>query len=356
VAPRLKVRRVMSQEDRKRPSVFMRLKTGEKFVANALFEPDPTPSDENPGYFEYMDHYDATANQYVPCAGDQCPFCRVNDNPSTRAMTVWYFPENDVNDRIKVFTMNFSTTEDISDIAEEEDGIFGKSFRVKRLSDKGEYRVRPMSEKPLTKAAAKKIMSDPNFPNLEEIVDRQLKAQWERLKAAEMLEEDDDDEDEDDEDTTPATARKGRAKVADPEEDEDVDEDEEEDEEEEDVEDEEDEDEDEEEEDDEDEDEDEDEAEAEDEEEEAEVISGTYAVVTTDEANETVTVKVGSDESEIWLSEGMELDFDEIKKGTKMKVEAVQDDDGDWVASEISVVKATRKATGGTTKARTARK
>ena len=102
------VRRVVSKEDRKRPSVFMRLKTDEMFRAIALFEPDPEVED-NPGYFEYYDHWDEQGRQYVPCAGDKCPFCAANDNPSTRALTVWHFPDNDANDQIKVFTMNYST-------------------------------------------------------------------------------------------------------------------------------------------------------------------------------------------------------------------------------------------------------
>jgi hypothetical protein len=321
----------------------MRLKTGEKFLGYALFEPDPTPNEENPGYFEYMDHYDQTANQYVPCAGEQCPFCRVNDNPSTRAMTVWYFPDNDKGDQIKVFTMNFSTTEDVADIAEEEDGILGKKFRVKRLSDKGEYRVRPMSDKKLSKTDLKKLFADANFPSLEEIVDRQLKAQWERLKAADLLDDTDDDDDDDDEVEETPKARKGKA-APEPDEDdddetEDDDEDENDDEEEDDDSDDDDDDDEESEDEDDDEDEEEESSDDDDEEDDSEKLNGDFVVVSTDEANETVTVKVGKAEVEIWLSQGMEIDYDEVKKGTKLNVVAVQDDDGDFVASEISVVK-----------------
>ena len=110
----LTIRRVKSKEDRKRPSVFMRLKADESFKAVALFEPDPE-LDKNEGYYEYYDHYDKQGNSYVPCAGDQCPFCSANDNPATRALTVWYFPENDKGDQIKVFTMNYSTLTDMSE-------------------------------------------------------------------------------------------------------------------------------------------------------------------------------------------------------------------------------------------------
>src|SRR5262245_59862046 len=100
------VRKVTSKEDRRRPSVFMRLKTDEAFKGIALFEPDPELKD-NPGYLEYYDHWDQQGQQYVPCAGEDCPFCAANQNPSTRALTVWYFPEApDEKDKIKVFTMN----------------------------------------------------------------------------------------------------------------------------------------------------------------------------------------------------------------------------------------------------------
>jgi hypothetical protein len=135
------IRTVRNKEDRKRPSVFMRLKAEESFRGHALFEPDPELAD-NPGYYEYYDHFDKQGNTYVPCAGDKCPFCAANDNPSTRAMTLWYFPGADVKDQIKVFTMNYSTINDITDEAEEEDGILGKVIRIKRLSDKGDYKVK----------------------------------------------------------------------------------------------------------------------------------------------------------------------------------------------------------------------
>ena len=175
------IRRVKSKEDRRRPSVFMRLKEGEYFRAVAMFEPDPE-ADNNPGYYEYYDHYDKQANQYVPCAGDKCPFCAANDNPSTRALTVWYYPDADVKDQIKVFTMNYSTIADITDESEEEEGILGRTVRIKRMNDKGEYKVKIISGKPLTQKELKKVkaLMDEKFPDgLEALVERQLKAQME---------------------------------------------------------------------------------------------------------------------------------------------------------------------------------
>ena len=81
----MRIRTVRNKEDRKRPSVYLRLKADESFRGVALFNPDPELSEkgENPGYYEYYDHYDKQGNTYVPCAGEDCPFCAANDNPSS---------------------------------------------------------------------------------------------------------------------------------------------------------------------------------------------------------------------------------------------------------------------------------
>ena len=325
----LQVRRIRSKEERKRPSVFMRLKTDEQFRGHALFEPDPELED-NPGFFEYLDHWDAQGNAYVPCAGEDCPFCMANDNPSTRALTLWYFKENNAGDRLKVFTMNFGTIQDVTDISEEEEGILGKMFRVKRLSDRGEYRLRPMTEKPLLKKEITAALKE--APDLEELVTRQLQTQHERLKAVQALEEDEDeteteipdDEDEEEEEESEESE-------------EEEDDDEEEEEEESD---------DEEEESDDDEEADDDDEEEEDED---ESIKGEeFQVVSTDEDSETVKVKMDGKNTDIWASEKLVLDFDEIKKGATITVDAVKDDEGDWVATKMDVKakpKTTRKTT-----------
>src|SRR5215467_810348 len=215
-----KIRTVRSREERKRPSVFLRLKADESFRGVALFEPDPEASEkgENPGYYEYYDHYDKAGNTYVPCSGEDCPFCAANDNPSTRALTAWYFPEApDVKDQIKLFTMNFSTVEALTDEAEEEDGIQGKKIRIKRLDDRGNYRIKVLPDKTLTKKQQtdllKRLEEDVLSGNgLEGLVIAQLKRQIERLKALDLLE---DDSDEDDEDEAPksrtrTTTRRGK--------------------------------------------------------------------------------------------------------------------------------------------------
>jgi len=316
----------------------MRLATDESFKAVALFEPDPELAD-NPGYLEYYDHWDQQAKQYVPCAGDKCPFCAANDNPSTRAMGVWYFPENDKADQIKVFTSNFSTTQDLADESEEEEGILGKKVRIKRMDDKGGYKVRVLADKPLTKTELKKALAllKEKFPDgLEAIVEKQLVTQMERLKAQDALEDDDDDEDEDVTDE------------ADDEEDEDEDEAEEEDDDEEDEEDEE-EDEDEEEADDEEEDEDEEESDDED------IVGGEFEIVKINEKDETFELSNDEGKVKMWLGEGVDVDYDEAKPKAKVSVNATTDDEGDWIITEFSVLKkarATRRKPAAKTPAR----
>jgi hypothetical protein len=340
------VRSVRSKEDRKRPSVYMRLKTDEAFKGYALFEPDPE-LDDNPGYYEYYDHWDEQARQYVPCAGPNCPFCAANLNPSTRALTAWYFPDaGDVKDQIKLFTMNFSTINDTTDESEEEDGIIGKQVRIKRQSDKGDYKIKIATGKPLTATQLKKAMAllaekyeAMKIESLEELVNRNLRSQMERLKALEALEDDDDTDDE--EDTPKARRGKPVAEVAD-DEDEDEDEEEEADEDEET-------DEDEEEEAEEDEDDDEEDDEDEDEEEEEEEIkAGEYEVVKADERNEKFDLKNDDGKITVWLGQGIDVDYDEIAKGVSVVIDAQMDSEGDWVVTSIELAdkpKPTRRRT-----------
>jgi len=326
----------------------MRLKTDESFRAYALFEPDPGLED-NPGYYEYYDHWDAQGNQYVPCAGERCPFCTANLNPSTRALTAWYFPEaGDVKDQIKLFTMNFGTINDTSDESEEEDGILGKQLRIKRLSDKGDYKVKvTTASKPLTKAQLKKAMAlleerfdSMNIETLQDHVNRTLKAQMERLKALDALEDDDDEDDEDEVDVPKARRGKPKAEIAEEEDEDDEDEEEDEDEtddEESEDEDEEDEDEDETEDEDEEEEDEDEEDEDEEEDEQTEISGGVYEVVKTDERNEKFDLKNDDGKITVWLGQGIDVDYDEIAKGVSVVIDAQLDAEGDWVITAIDL-------------------
>lgn len=351
--PKFTVRTVKSREDRKRPSVFIRLKTDEYFKGYALFEPDPELED-NPGYHEYYHHWDEQARTYVPCVGDKCVFCAANLNPSTVAMSLWYFPENDEKDQLKVFTMNFGTIQDADDISEEEEGLLGKHFRLKRLSDGGDYRIRPTTEKKLTKAQIAKALKE--APDLKEIVDRTAGIQMERLAAVEALEDvdvDDDEDDDEEEETQTRTRTRGGTKKSQvvEEEDEDEEDEEEEDEEEEEIEDE---DESEEEDEDEDESEDEEEEDEEDEEEEADKIEGvTFSVVKFQEKDEVFTLENDDfGKIEVWLGEGLDAP-DDVEKGSSVVITAEKDDEDDWVAKELSMKKKRTRSTGTRTRTRT---
>jgi hypothetical protein len=336
----------------------MRLKADESFKGIALFEPDPE-LDDNPGYLEYYDHYDKQGNTYVPCAGENCPFCAANDNPSTRALTTWYFPEaSDVKDQIKVFTMNYSTINDMTDEAEEEAGILGKTIRVKRLDDRGNYKVRVLSDKPLTKkhiADLLKRLEDLFKDGLEGLVLTQLKRQIERLKAISALDDDEDDDDDDEPKAKRATTKTRRGKAEEEEEDDDEEDDEEDEDDEEETTDEEEEDEEEEEEDDE---EEEDEEEEEEEAEAVEIKAGVYEIIRIKEADETFDLQNDDGKVKMWLGDGVDVDYDEIKKGVSVTVDASQDDEGDWIITAISLKKPprSRTTTARKTKTATARK
>lgn len=292
------IRVVKTKEDRKRPSIFMRLKPDESFKGIALFEPDPE-MENNPGYFEYYSHWDQQGNTYVPCAGDKCPFCAANMNPSTQALTAWYFPQaGDKKDQIKVFTMNYSTTQEASDESEDEDGVLGKVVRLKRLSEKGDYRFKVTAEKGLTKTELKKVMADleEKFPDgLRGLIMSQLRREMERLKALEALEDDDEDEDTT-EDEAPK-ARRGRPAAKATEEDEDTDDD----------------------------DEDEDEDETEDE--QPESILGDYEILSVRKKDGYIVVEHDDEEVKLYASD--ETPIDDFKKGDLVTVAAEWTDGGD---------------------------
>lgn len=379
----LKVRRVLKKDERRTGGFFMRLKTDEWFKGYALFTPDPE-ADDNPGYYEYFEHYDKPNNQYVPCAGDDCYMCELGDNPSVRALTLWYFPDNAAGEKLKVLKLNGYMIRDFGEIEQEEGGVLGKRFRVKRLSDKGEYRVSPQTDKPLKKAEIKALLKDAmsekanenkagtNAMDFEALTLRQLKAALEKNKAVDSLQESDDDEDDDDEDDEEETPKsKGgkpkseKSKKSDDEDDDDDEDDEDDsddddsdedddDDEESDDDDSDDDDEEESEEsddDDEEESDDDDEEDDEDEEGEDEKLSGEkFEVIATSEADETITVKIDNKKVKLWLAEGVDADWDKVVKGAEITVDADKDSEGDFVITKLKVKAAKsdgKKASGG---------
>lgn len=368
----LAVRRVTKASERRSGGYFMRLKTDEWLRGYALFTPDPE-ADKNPGYFEYFEHYDKSNNSYVPCAGDDCYMCELGDNPSVRALTLWYFPDNPNGEKLKVLKLNGYMIRDFAEIEAEEGGVLGKMFRVKRLSDKGEYRVSPQTTKPLKKAEitallkaamskdASEFRSGTNPLDFEAITLRQLKAAIEKNEAVDSLTEEDDDDDDDDEDEKPKS-RRGKKEKAEPEEDDDDDDDEDEDDEDDDDEDENDEsddddddesddddDEDESDDDDEDDDSDDDENDDDEDEEDTAISGAKFEVVSVSERDETITVKMDGKNRKMWPGEGVDFDFDKVKKGAEITIDADTDDEGDYVITAIKVKapKADTKKSGG---------
>lgn len=398
------VRRVTKNEERKRPGIFQRLKEDEKFVGFAMFEPDAEIED-NPGFFEYFTHWDTGSNSSIPCLGEDCPLCEGGDTPSTRALTLWYVPENAKAEQFKVFEANSGTVDEFVDEAEDHDGLLGKKYRIRRRGSgtKTRYRLSNLNEK-LSKTEIKNVLKALEI-DLEAIINKKARAGYELLKARDALEEDDDlydvEDEEDDEDEKPK-ARKGR-KVKDK------------DEEPEDEEDDEDEEKDEEEEDDEtpepiedetfeilsvskknntikveheDEEivldfsdyddsveelelkkggevtlsaefndgtwevsavtgeaEDEEEAEEEDDDDEtSEIEDALVTVVSVDDDSEIFKVKhedLGM--LELYVPQGVDPDYDDYSKGTQMLVSAVKDADGDWVLSDDPEIQEAKK-------------
>lgn len=333
------LRRVKNKKERKQPGNFLRLKTDERFVGYALFTPDPEAKD-NPGWVEYLEHFDKPNNSFVPCNEDNCYMCDMGESPSVRAMSAWYFPDNPDKEKIKLFKMNGYLVTDFTEIDEEEGGVFGRKFKVKRTTDDGKYRSTPMMDKPLPKSEIKKLLKE--LPDIEELLKRQAKAAYEKAAASDAMEDVDDDEDEDETTTEKQSTRKGKEKSK-PEPDEGDDEDEDEDEDENDDEDESDEDE--EDEDEEDEDEDGDEDSEDEDEDEDEILEGAkLEVVKGNEEDETIDVKNKDGEKfKLWLSDGLEIDFEKVKKGVTLTVDAQKDDEGDWVATEVKVGRAKAK-------------
>ncbi len=351
------MRTVAKKEDRKQGGFFLRLKTDEWMKAYALFSPNPE-EDGNTGWYEYFEHYDKSNNMYVPCVGDDCYMCELGENPSTRALTLWYFPDNPEKEKLKVFKMNGYLIRDFTEIDEEEGGVLGRKFRIKRLSDKGEYRPSVQQDKPLLKKEISRLLklaseSGMDFPTL---VQKQAKASYDKVAAVNALTEDDDDDTEDDDEEEEEEAPKSRrgkpstkAKAPEPEEDEEEEEDDEDDEEDEnddsDDDSDEDEDEDEDEEDDEDESDDDEEEEEEDEESDDDSIEGeNFTVVATSESDETVTVKLDGKNTKLWMGEGVDVDWDVVKKGAEITVSALKDDEGDFVITALKP-KTTRRRT-----------
>lgn len=232
---KLTTRRVTSVADRKSGGEFLTLGSiGEAFQGIALFIPDPALED-NPGYYEYFEHY-TKATGYVPCAGpEQCLFCKTGDRPTTKAKTVWLvthegrmkggeLPELDT-PTVKIFNFNWSIIQQFYDDLSEGEAVLGMAYRLKRLDDRGKYSIKHLSKSDLTKTELKKVLKETEMPDLGAITDGKLRKVYEELDASEILEDDDEEVTTDDDDEprakkgTKSSGKKGKAKEEEPDED-----------------------------------------------------------------------------------------------------------------------------------------
>jgi hypothetical protein len=191
----LQVRRVRSADDRKIAGDFFQLdKIGKWFMGYALFVPDPE-ADDNPGYYEYFEHY-MPKDGYVPCAGpEDCIYCKANHRPSTRAKTVWLVVESKDDGELEVpekriFNFNWNMINEFSDFVSEDEVILGRMFRIKRMDDRGNYSVRFKDDK-LKKAELKEALED--MPDLDNIVTGQLLRKMEEADVEDAMEDDEDE-------------------------------------------------------------------------------------------------------------------------------------------------------------------
>lgn len=292
----LQVRRVTSAEDRNagRGQFISLKKVGDQFVGYALFKPDPE-LDDNPGYYEFFQHY-TPATGYMPCAGpDTCPLCAEGDNPNTTAKTAWL-----IDDELKIFNMNWSVIQEFVDLAGDDETILGRSFRIKRAEGNGKYMIRPKTEK-LNAKELKAALKDLDDDMLEKQALKQLRKGMEELDVEEAMNEDTDKDGDDDEDEKPK-ARKGSAKSSKAKEEET-------------------------------------EPEAEfDPDEETEIEDTVVTVIKITKSKNIAKVEYGGAEFDLYGTD--DVDLTEYSKGDEITVTAEKDEDGDFVVSEAAEAEA----------------
>lgn len=194
--PKFKPRRNRSTEDRnKGRGQFLTLKkTGETFLGYALFVADPE-RDDNPGYYEYMEHY-TQADGYVPCMESddaECPICEDGDTPSTRAKAVFLIVDEEDDDpsegTLKIFNLNWYV---LQEFAEDETDALGQLYRVRKKEGQGQFSIRPKSGSKLTKTQLKAAGKE--MPDLEKITSNQVAKFLQEIGAAEALSEEEADQ------------------------------------------------------------------------------------------------------------------------------------------------------------------
>lgn len=203
-------RRVRSEDERGGSSGFLSLDEGQKFLGYALFAGDPAK--DEPGYYEYLQHWDTKTNRSIPCAGDDCPFCEEGDKPRDVALTLWNVLKDERGNELgengdgelRIFRANSILIKQLTEMRAEQEKIKGVQFRVTRLDDRGNYMLQPKT-KNLPATQVKELLKSKDAPDFDQMVTSQLNKAMEGLSVARAMDDDDDDK--------PAKKKKAKAKA-----------------------------------------------------------------------------------------------------------------------------------------------
>lgn len=238
--PKYKPRRIRDEADRATGAAgYIQLAEGERFLGIALFEGNP--AEDEAGYYEYLEHWvqNGAKGGSVPCAGDDCPYCEDGDKPKTRAKSLWLVLKDEkgnelTNDedlnggkgQLRTFNLNSFLIKQFTEMRGEGDKILGRTFRVSRLDDRGNYGLMPKSDT-ITKKEVKEFLKSKSAPDYDTLITNQLNKAMEGVSVRQVM--DDDDDDDDDEETTAkpkkgdkgAKGAKGKKKAEEPDDDDD---------------------------------------------------------------------------------------------------------------------------------------
>lgn len=192
---RRKKRQDNKENDGPRTWVFLK-QDKDKFEGYALFTPDPNAED-NPGYLEYAEHWDGAMGKYIPCWGKEngCTYCAADLFPSTRALGAFYVTEvtNSEDDKefavnaVRVFRLNWKMLQTWWDNYDEDGSPIGKKIRIKAV-DKGSgvYTTTVLNDELSEEDLA--TYKD-QIPDLANIVQTNLDAALVSLRLEEMLQD-----------------------------------------------------------------------------------------------------------------------------------------------------------------------
>lgn len=201
-------KRVRHEDERRGSSDFIVLDEGEKFLGYALFEADPKKDD--PGYYEFLQHWDTASKRSIPCAGDDCPICEDGEKPRDVALTLWLVVKDEKGNvveppELRIFRANSIVIKQLTEMRSEDEPIKGIQFRVTRMDDRGNYMLQAKPKK-LSSKEVKEAQKDKDAPDFDAMVTGQLRRAMEGIATSRAL----DDDDDDDEDEKPQGKKGGK--------------------------------------------------------------------------------------------------------------------------------------------------